>query len=608
MTNSNPRLLLRKHTYYIRVAVPRHIQYLAKRKEYRYSLDTKDYYVALSKLRAESFKIDLYIEFMKGLNMEIKEGRIFLTDSEIDQILVYRLRVIEDFIENNYKKIRADKCHYEDIGLFTQQAVDKANKENGYTTPDEMYESPYDADFKQAVWCKLFYDYLKWVGSRPNTKLSTKRIVDEIIEKRANFLHPKENAPTSQRANQTFDYVRTLNDIEEYTQTKIERLKDDKRTGTNNPRVRHLLEAMRAQKNQEIANALTTKTKWEDVYEDMVRPAKHSKSVKIETLEQKKSCLETIFELLDTEYVENITFDDVKTVNSLIYRVPKKWKENNPNKQLLEVLLPEDVDISDPRVMSAATISKYLTMFQEFLKFCRKERLLNDDMADIITKPVVDKNKNNWKPFTDADLKLIFNRKTYFRRERNSDNAKYWIPLISLYSGARLNEICQIRMEDIKNDNGIDYFCIDDEGENQSVKNYPSKRRVPIHPILKKLGLMEQIEQQRKLKKDRLFDSLLYTKKKKYAGSMSNAFRYYLDHKIGITDDKKVFHSFRHTARGRYFACGVSEEDVNILCGWEGKGAGAKNYLHRDTLPIKKLYKSISKLKYPELENMLFSK
>lgn len=78
-------------------------------KEYRYSLDTKDYYLALSKLRAESFKIDLYIEVMKGLDMQIKEGRVLLTDAELDQILVYRLRMIEDFIENNYKRIRADR-------------------------------------------------------------------------------------------------------------------------------------------------------------------------------------------------------------------------------------------------------------------------------------------------------------------------------------------------------------------------------------------------------------------------------------------------------------------------------------------------------------------
>lgn len=604
MTNSNPRLLLREHTYYIRVAIPRGIQYLAKRKEYRYSLNTKDYYLALSKLRAESFKIDLYIEFIKRLDMEIKEGRVFLTDAEIDQMLMYRLRVIEDFIENNYKKIRSGKCHYEDIGLFTQQAVDKLNKEVGATTPDEMY-APNDEDFRKRTYNRHFYDFLDWIGNRPNTKLSTKRIVDEIIEQRATPFKLRENEKNSQRTNQFLDYIHTLNDIEEYTKNKIERLKDNKRTGTNNPRIRHLLEAMRQQKNQEIASALQTHTKWEDVYEDMVRPAKHSKSTSMSTLTQKKKCLETMFELLDVQYVEDINFDNIKSANTLIYRVPKKWKERYPDTPLLKVLLPDDVETTDPRVMSATNICKYLTIFQEFLRFCRKERLLNEDMADIITKPTIDKNKNNWKAFTTEDLLLIFNRKTYFRRLNNIDNAKFWIPLISLYSGARLNEICQIRLEDIKNDNGIYYFCIDDAGEKQSVKNYPSKRRVPIHPTLIELGLINQIEQQRKRKKKQLFDSLQYTPKNKYAGSISNAFRYYLDKKIKLTDDKKVFHSFRHTARSQFCALGVSEEDVNILCGWEGKGAGAKNYLHRDTLPIKKLYKAISKLKYPELEKML---
>ncbi len=165
MTNSNPRLLLREHTYYIRVAIPRSIQYLAKRKEYRYSLDTKDYYVALSKLRSESFKIDLYIEFMKGLSMDIKEGRVLLTDAEIDQILVYRLRVIEDFIENNYKQILSGKCNFEDIGLFTKKAVDKANEEKGYTTPDTMLTDPKSFEFKAYTYYQLFYDFLEWLNN-----------------------------------------------------------------------------------------------------------------------------------------------------------------------------------------------------------------------------------------------------------------------------------------------------------------------------------------------------------------------------------------------------------------------------------------------------------
>ena len=119
---------------------------------------------------------------------------------------------------------------------------------------------------------------------------------------------------------------------------------------------------------------------------------------------------------------------------------------------------------------------------------------------------------------------------------------------------------------------------------------------------------MEQIKFAKKQKQDRLFYSLTYSTKNRYAGSMSNAFRYYMDKVIKIKNPKKVFHSFRHTARGTYINYGVSEEFVNILCGWEGIGAGAKNYLHREKVDIKKLDKAIRKLKYPEVERILFSK
>lgn len=226
-------------------------------------------------------------------------------------------------------------------------------------------------------------------------------------------------------------------------------------------------------------------------------------------------------------------------------------------------------------------------------------------MSDILTKPIVNKHKNVWQPFEADELKKIFNPKTYFKRRRNNDNHKYWIPLISLYSGARLNEICQLRINDFKCEKNIDYFCITNDGEKQSVKNFASERRVPIHPILKKLGLMEQVKFAKQQKQDRVFYSLKYTEKNKYAGSMSNAFRYYLDHTVEIKNPKKVFHSFRHTARTRFINNNVSEETVNILCGWEGVGAGAKNYLHREKVDIKKLYKSMEKLKYPEIENLL---
>ncbi len=62
MAQNQPRLLLRKHSYYIRIFIPRKLQSVVKRKEIRYSLHTNNYFEALKKLRQESAKIDSWLE------------------------------------------------------------------------------------------------------------------------------------------------------------------------------------------------------------------------------------------------------------------------------------------------------------------------------------------------------------------------------------------------------------------------------------------------------------------------------------------------------------------------------------------------------------------
>ena len=223
-------------------------------------------------------------------------------------------------------------------------------------------------------------------------------------------------------------------------------------------------------------------------------------------------------------------------------------------------------------------------------------------------KPEIDKEKNNYLPFETEDLIKIFNPKTYFKKERNKDNHKYWIPLISLYSGMRLNEICQLYCDDIMEENGIQYFNITDKRPDQHLKNRHSKRRVPIHPVLKQLGFMEQVNFAKKQKQERIFYSLKHTTKNRYAGSMSNAFRYYMDNVIEIRDPKKVFHSFRHTVRNTFLNKNVREELANIICGWSGVGTGSLTYLHPNLLKIKNIDKELKKLKYPEVEKMLLGR
>lgn len=590
MTNKYPRLAIKNHTYYIRVAIPRHLQKLAKRKEIRYSLNTSKFSEAILKLRKESAKIDKYIKILKDLNMKIQNNKIILSDDELDKLLVFRLREIEDFFEFNFDEILNYEKSFQDIALYSQQNIDEKQKD--------------DTDSDNTIISKLLIRYIKWLGSRSSASLSQINMKN-IIESENSDVTFEDNQMSNSTMSQTEYLTKLLKSIETYSEKRAHSLIGcTQRIQPSNPKVRHLLSAMKTQKNYDIGSIPQTSTPWIEIFNAMIRPDLHSKNISEETIKTKKQCLETIFELIDKQYIEDITITDCQRLNRLIYLIPKKWKENNPGKKLLDVLLPDDMSHQD-QAISSTSVNKYLTIFQEFLKYCRQQQLINNDLADIIVKPKVEKHKNVWQPFEAEELKKIFNPKTYFKKMLHSDNPKYWIPLIGLYTGARLNEICQIRTDDVKSDDGIWYFQISDMGEKQSVKNYASVRNVPIHPVLINLGFLEQINWARKQKQDRIFYSLQYNPKNKYGGAMSKAFQYYLD-KIGMKDSKKVFHSFRHTVRTKFINSNVSEETANIICGWEGQGAGAKNYLHREKIDMHKLYTELSKLSYPEVEEMLF--
>ena len=80
-----------------------------------------------------------------------------------------------------------------------------------------------------------------------------------------------------------------------------------------------------------------------------------------------------------------------------------------------------------------------------------------------------------------------------------------------------------------------------------SLKNRSSQRDVPLHPELIRCGFLEYVENRRKKPGDRLFPELDRGSDGKWSSAYSKWMGRYLRETIGITDSRKVFHSFRHT-------------------------------------------------------------
>lgn len=116
--------------------------------------------------------------------------------------------------------------------------------------------------------------------------------------------------------------------------------------------------------------------------------------------------------------------------------------------------------------------------------------------------------KDRRLPFDANDLIRIFSAPLYtgcvndergyakFGIERPR-RARYWVPLIALYSGMRLNEICQLTLDDIAFVDGVDVILIrgDEDKETKRVKNAAGHRFVPDRlPALEKLPLNMQLD------------------------------------------------------------------------------------------------------------------
>jgi integrase len=82
------------------------------------------------------------------------------------------------------------------------------------------------------------------------------------------------------------------------------------------------------------------------------------------------------------------------------------------------------------------------------------------------------------------------NAATILRAAAQATNPVHrWVPLLCAQSGARVSEVCQLRKEDVRSEDGIHYMHF--RSEAGGLKNPSSERKVPLHPYVIKAGFTE---------------------------------------------------------------------------------------------------------------------
>ena len=152
------------------------------------------------------------------------------------------------------------------------------------------------------------------------------------------------------------------------------------------------------------------------------------------------------------------------------------------------------------------------------------------------------------------------------------DDWRYWLPLMALFSGARLNELCGLRLVDFEQADGVDFFHVRAMGPDQKLKTEASKRIVPVHGALVELGLLSRVTKLRAAGADQLFPTIVAGARGYLSHTPSKFFGRLIDRVLG-EEAPVVFHSFRHTFITKMREANVPREVRTALVGHDDDDA-----------------------------------
>lgn len=151
----------------------------------------------------------------------------------------------------------------------------------------------------------------------------------------------------------------------------------------------------------------------------------------------------------------------------------------------------------------------------------------------------------------------------------------YWAPLIGLFTGARMQEILQLYVSDVRNTGGIDIININVDGDDKKLKNTGSRRQTPVHPELKRLGFLEHVQKMRQQGNQRLFPDMPMGSDGYYSSVYSKRFISLLVN-LKVKREQNAFHSLRHNFEDACRNSGISKEIMSALQGHSESGMSGR--------------------------------
>ena len=327
---------------------------------------------------------------------------------------------------------------------------------------------------------------------------------------------------------------------------------------------------------------------------------------------------------------DKIKRKQVRAYRDLLAKFPRAQPHELDGKTPEEIAAWAEARPDLPKLTPMTVNHKGLGAISTLIDLAIKEYDLEGNPCTGLQLPIKPGDRIERLPFSLADLKRLFLESPTYRNPpkvsaAGGGAAAFWIPLIGLFEGARLEEAGQLLVEDVKIENGIPYFYItvidDDENDGRTgsrkrakgpraslektLKTLASRRRVPIHHVLIEAGFLDFVARRRAAGDKRLFPELT-SYRGRWTKNWSRWWGRYQDSYVSDAPEK-VFHSFRHTFIDAMRA-GIPKEFQIALVG-HAAVEGAKDRPKDDTIdrygrgyPVAVLNEQLQKVAYRGLD------
>jgi len=300
-----------------------------------------------------------------------------------------------------------------------------------------------------------------------------------------------------------------------------------------------------------------------------------------DTLTQDKKSVEIMVEFVGQKRgLRSITVDEVRELRNVLATLPATYRKRKEYAGMTVRAAAAHAKQTAATPVTLITVNKHLSAISALFSWAKREGFADQNPCDGLFYDV-DKRKNPRPPFDVAQLNEILRSplfvgckedgKEHQPGEVKVRDFRFWIPLVCLFTGARIGEIAQLHVNDLEQDGPHWLLHLrNDEKTRQSTKSGQS-RTVPIHSKLQTLGFLDFVRQQQDRARldnnPKLFPELTLNERGQN-GRASRFWRTYLQ-RIGLKNgsDGLGAHSFRHGLADQLRLAGFYDHDIALVLG-----------------------------------------